>query len=89
MCRVMIIQLMLKKRLHLNWRRVSFKIKIYVIRITKNRFQTLYKNILLLWLLLKKVGSARLGESDIHLISTKTPAPQCQPIDRNNRKGKY
>ena len=39
-------------------------------------------------LLLKKVGSARLGESDIHPISPKTPAPQYQPIDRKKRKGK-
>ena len=39
-------------------------------------------------LLLKKVSSARLGESDIHPISLKTPAPQYQPIDRKKRKGK-
>ena len=43
---------------------------------------------LLLLLLLKKIGSARLGESDIHLISPKTPAPQYQHIDRNKRNGK-
>ena len=43
---------------------------------------------LLLLFLLKKVGSARLRESDIHLISPKTPAPQYQPIDRKKRKGK-
>ena len=43
---------------------------------------------LLLLLLLKKVSSARLGESDIHPISPKTPAPQYQPIDRKKRKGK-
>ena len=42
----------------------------------------------LLLLLLKKVSSARLGESDIHPISPKTPAPQYQPIDRKKRKGK-
>ena len=41
----------------------------------------------LLLLLLKKVGSARLRESDIHLTSPKTPAPQYQPIDRKKRKG--
>ena len=35
-----------------------------------------------LTLLLKEAGSARLGESDRHPISPKTPAPQCQPIDR-------
>ena len=45
-------------------------------------------NTSLLLLLLKKVSSARLGESDIHPISPKTPAPQCQPIDRKKRKGK-
>ena len=44
--------------------------------------------LLLLLLLLKKVGSARLRESDIHPISPKTPAPQYQPIDRKKRKGK-
>ena len=35
-----------------------------------------------LLLLFKKVSSARQGESDIHPISPKTPAPQYQPIDR-------
>ena len=44
--------------------------------------------LLLLLLLFKKVSSAILGESDIHPISPKTPAPQYQPIDRNKRKGK-
>ena len=43
---------------------------------------------ILLLLLLKNVGSARLGESDIHPISPQTPAPQYQPIDRKKRKGK-
>ena len=42
----------------------------------------------LLLLLLKMVSSARLGESDIHPISPKTPAPQYQPIDRKKRRGK-
>ena len=37
---------------------------------------------------LKKVGSARLRESDVHPISPKTPAPQYQHIDRKKRKGK-
>ena len=36
----------------------------------------------------KRVGSARLRESDIHPISPKTPAPQYQPRDRKRRKGK-
>ena len=48
----------------------------------------LHEGKLLLLLLLKKVSSARLGESDIHPISLKTPAPQYQPIDRKKRKGK-
>ena len=39
-------------------------------------------------LLLKKVSSVRLGESDIYPISPKTPALQYQPIDRKKRKGK-
>ena len=42
----------------------------------------------ILLLLKKKVGSARLRESDAHPISLKTPAPQYQPIDRKKRKGK-
>ena len=49
---------------------------------------TMYLLLFLLFLLLKKVGSARLGESDIHPISPKTAAPQYQPIDRKKRKGK-
>ena len=44
--------------------------------------------IILLLLLLKTVGSARLRESDVHPISPKTPAPHYQPIDRKKRKGK-
>ena len=44
--------------------------------------------LLLLLLLLRKVGSARLRESNVHPISPKTPAPQYQPIDRKKRKGK-
>ena len=45
--------------------------------------------LLLLLLLLKKVGSARMRESDKHPISPKTPAPQyIQPIDRKKRKRK-
>ena len=43
---------------------------------------------LLLILLLKKVGRARLRESDIHPNSLKTPAPQYQSIDRKKRKRK-
>ena len=39
-------------------------------------------------IIIKKVGSARLRESDIHPISPKTPAPQYQPIDKKKRKGK-
>ena len=43
---------------------------------------------IILLLLLKKVGNARLRESDIHPISPKTPASQYKPIDRKERKGK-
>ena len=49
-------------------------------------YKAVYANELLL--LLKKFSSARLGESDIHPISPKTPAPQYQLIDRKKRKGK-
>ena len=41
-----------------------------------------------LLLLLEKVSSARLRESDIDPISPKTPGPQYKPIDRKKRKGK-
>ena len=44
--------------------------------------------LLLLLLLLKKVGSAKPRESDVHFISQKTPAPQYQPKERKMRKGK-
>ena len=40
------------------------------------------------FIIIKKVGSARLRESDIQTISPKTPAPQYQPKDRKKRKGK-
>ena len=44
--------------------------------------------LLLLLLLLKKIGNARLGEGDCHPISPKTPAPHYQPIEEKKRKGK-
>ena len=44
--------------------------------------------LLLLLLLLKEVGRARLRESAVHPISPKTLAPQYQPSDRNKIKGK-
>ena len=47
-----------------------------------------FNSLLLLLLLLKVVCSARLRESDIHSISTKTAATQYQPIDGKKRKGK-
>ena len=40
--------------------------------------------LLLLLLLLKNVSNERLGETDLHPISTKTPAPQYQPIGIQN-----
>ena len=39
-------------------------------------------------LLLTEVGSAKYGESDIHPISPKPPAPQYHHIDRKKGKGK-
>ena len=39
-------------------------------------------------LLLKRVGSIRLGESDLHPISPKSSAPQYQPIRRKEEKEK-
>ena len=44
-------------------------------------------NVLLL-LFLKEVGSARPGESYLHPISLKAPAPQYQPTDKKEEKGK-
>ena len=49
---------------------------------------TMNLHIIFLLLLLKRVGSARPRESDIHPISPETPAQQYQPIDRKKRKGK-
>ena len=46
------------------------------------------RNLLLLLLLLKEVGSATLRESDIHRLSPKRSASQYQPRDKNKRKGK-
>ena len=43
---------------------------------------------LLLLLLLKKVSIARLGESDIHHISPKTPAPRIPTYRQKEEKGK-
>ena len=57
-------------------------------QVNYDRMRTIYMIILLLLLLLKKVGSARPRESDIHAISLNTPAPQYQPIERKKRKGK-
>ena len=46
-----------------------------------SRWDLTQRLMVLLLLLLKKVSSARLGESDIHPISLKTPGPQYQPIE--------
>ena len=46
------------------------------------------ESIIIIIILFKKVGSARLRERDVHPISPKTPSPQYQPIDRKKRKGK-
>ena len=48
----------------------------------------LWKKVIIILLLLKKVDSARLRERDIHPISPKTPAPQYQPLDRKKRDWK-
>ena len=44
--------------------------------------------IIIIITIIKKVGSARLRESDIQPIHPKTPAPQYQPRDKKKRKGK-
>ena len=56
--------------------------------LTNSIIKRVNESLLLLLLLLKKVGSTRLRESDVHPISPKTPAPQYQPRDRKKRKGK-
>ena len=67
----------------------SHKYKVLELEVFKNWERTCRKfYIVLLLSLLKKVGSARLRESDIHPISPKTQAPQYQPIDRKKRYGK-
>ena len=44
--------------------------------------------LIIIIIFIKKVGSARLWESDAHPISSNTPAPQYQPIDRKKEMGK-
>ena len=44
--------------------------------------------IIIIVIITKKVGSARLRESDIHPISPKIPAPQYKPVNRKKRKEK-
>ena len=39
-------------------------------------------------IIIKKIGSTRLGESDWQLISSMTTAPQYQLIERKKRNGK-
>ena len=53
----------------------------------EKEYDTIDRMVLLL-LLLKKIGNARLGEGDCHPISPKTPAPHYQPIEKRKRKGK-
>ena len=67
----------------------KIKVQSYVARRPQWRiyYHCLWGQLLLL-LLLKEVGSARLGKSDQFPVSPKTPAPQYQPIDRKKRKGK-
>ena len=60
---------------------------IEFIRCKKFALDNLHHPLLLL-LLLKKIGNARLGEGDCHPISQKTPAPHYQPIEEKKRKGK-
>ena len=68
-----------------------YDLHIYI----KHIIYACWEIVILLLLLLKKVSSARLGESDIHPISPKTPAPQQKERekterreDRKKRKGK-
>ena len=54
-----------------------------MVNINRNRLL-----ILLLLLLLNEVGSARMGETDLHPISQRTPSPQYQHIEIKKRKEK-
>ena len=65
---------------------IHFWVHLHRISLVEHFVPQLYT--LLLLLLLKEVGSARLGERDLHPISTKIPCPQYQPIDRTKRRGK-
>ena len=49
---------------------------------------TAYTLLLLLLLLLKEVGSAKLGETDLHPISPKTPAPTIPTYRQKEEKWK-
>ena len=52
-------------------------------------FETVSKDVIIIvLLLLKTVGNARLGVSHLHSISPKTLAPQFQQIESRKRKGK-
>ena len=42
----------------------------------------------MIFIIIRRVGNARLRESNVHPLSLKIPAPQYQPIDRKKRKGK-
>ena len=57
--------------------------RLYMI-IPDNIYEIDISNIFIIIIIIKEVGSARLGESYLHPISPKTPAPQYQPIDKKN-----
>ena len=79
---------LLKLFLCINLYQLGIK-KFTQINFTQYQYMYCHTNLLfILLLLLKKVSSARVGESDIHPISPKTPTPQYQPIDRKKRKRK-
>ena len=68
---------------------VSIAVEKFVVYIAPSYYSVFGSpSAIIILLLLKKVSSAMLGESDIHPISPKTPATQYQPIDRKKRKGK-
>ena len=69
------------------YEKLSTQIPLIFINISKTNY-LLINHLILLLLLLKKVGSARLREFLVHPISPKTPAQQYQPIDRKKIKRK-
>ena len=71
---------------------IQYIVKVYFILVKviwiKKHFEWEILCYLIIIIIIKKRQQCKVGESDIHPISPKTPAPQYQPIDRKKRNGK-